>query len=126
MLDQLPNQWRAKAEHLERFAPPAAEAFREAAAELERELATAETELLSLEQGAEASGYSADHLGRLVRTGKIPNLGRPNAPRIRRADLPVKPAKGRPAIGDTRARSASLPAIARDAITAKLPRSRRA
>ena len=36
------------------------------------------------------SGYSADHLGRLVRDGKIPNAGRPGAPRIARSHLPRK------------------------------------
>jgi len=48
-------------------------------------------ELLNLRTAARESGYSADHLGRLVHEGKIPNAGRPHAPRIRRADLPRKP-----------------------------------
>jgi len=48
------------------------------------------SDALNLREAAEESGYSADHLGRLVREGKIPNAGRPNAPRIRRADLPRK------------------------------------
>jgi hypothetical protein len=47
-------------------------------------------ELLNLRQASAESGYSPDHLGRLVRDGKIPNAGRPNAPRIRRTDLPRK------------------------------------
>ncbi len=34
--------------------------------------------------------YSADHLGRLVREGKLPNAGREGAPRIRLQDLPRK------------------------------------
>jgi len=46
--------------------------------------------LLNLTQAAAESGYSADYLGRLVKNGTIPNAGRPNAPRIRRADLPRK------------------------------------
>jgi hypothetical protein len=48
---------------------------------------------LSLVEAAERSGYTADHLGRLVRSGKIPNVGRKNAPRIRARDLPPKPDK---------------------------------
>jgi hypothetical protein len=36
------------------------------------------------------TGYSADHLGRLIREGKLANHGRPNAPRVRAADLPRK------------------------------------
>jgi hypothetical protein len=47
-------------------------------------------ELLDLRAAARESGYSADHLGRLVHAGTIPNAGRPHAPRIRRADLPRK------------------------------------
>jgi hypothetical protein len=46
--------------------------------------------LLTLTEAAEMSGYSADHLGRCVRDGMIPNAGRPNSPRIRRADLPLR------------------------------------
>jgi len=46
---------------------------------------------LTLRQAALESGYSPDHLGRLVREGKIPNAGRPRAPRILRRDLPRRP-----------------------------------
>jgi len=49
--------------------------------------------LLSLGEAAKASGYSADHLGRLIRSGTIPNAGRPNAPRLRYGDLPRKPSQ---------------------------------
>ena len=47
-------------------------------------------EILSLTDAAERSGYSREHLGRLVRGGRIPNAGRPNAPKIRVVDLPRK------------------------------------
>jgi len=47
-------------------------------------------ELLTLTDGATESGYSAEYLGALIRQGKIQNAGRPNAPRIRRQDLPRK------------------------------------
>jgi hypothetical protein len=47
-------------------------------------------ELLNLQEAARESGYSADHLGRQLRDGRISNAGRPNAPRIRRGDLPRK------------------------------------
>ena len=39
---------------------------------------------------ARVSGYTADHLGALVKRGKIPNAGRTGAPRIRRQDVPRK------------------------------------
>lgn len=46
--------------------------------------------ILNLAEAAETSGYSADYLGRLVRSGAIPNAGRNHAPRIRMEDLPRK------------------------------------
>ncbi|MGI8497329.1 MAG: hypothetical protein ACR2OG_07090 [Gemmatimonadaceae bacterium] len=48
-------------------------------------------ELLTLGDAARRSGYSADHLARLVRSGRLPNAGRPHAPRIRLVDLPLRP-----------------------------------
>ena len=45
---------------------------------------------MSLVEAASECGYSADHLGRLVRSGQIPNAGRANAPKVRRRDLPKK------------------------------------
>ncbi len=48
------------------------------------------TEELTLEEAARRSGYNAGHLGRLVRQGKLPNAGRPYAPRIRAGDLPKR------------------------------------
>ncbi|MFI5246791.1 MAG: hypothetical protein ACHQQR_16280, partial [Gemmatimonadales bacterium] len=44
--------------------------------------------LLTLTQAARACGYSADHLGRLVRSGQLTNFGRRHAPRVRAGDLP--------------------------------------
>src|SRR5580704_14810709 len=50
-------------------------------------------ELLPLAEAARESGYSADHLARLVRESRIPNAGRRGKPMIRRCDLPVRPPK---------------------------------
>jgi len=65
------------------------------AAEQIRAALTAEgDEELTLAEAARRSGYSEDHLCRLVRTGRIPDL-RPihRGPiRIRARDLPIKPA----------------------------------
>ncbi len=47
--------------------------------------------VLSLSEAAFRSGYSVEHLGRLIRDGRLPNAGRRGAPRIRGADLPRKP-----------------------------------
>ncbi len=61
------------------------------AAQLSAEDAQLGSEQLTLGQAAQISGYSTDHLGRLVRAGLIPNSGRPGAPRIARRELPIKP-----------------------------------
>jgi hypothetical protein len=84
--------WRARSSDLQPYAPAAATAFARAADELEAALRQQEVEELSLSAAARESGYTRDHLSRLIREGKIPNAGRRNAPRIRRADLPRKPA----------------------------------
>ncbi len=62
-------------------------------ADVEAVFASEEGETLTLRQAAEQSGYSPDHIGRLIRTGTIPNAGRPRSPRVRRADLPRKPSR---------------------------------
>jgi hypothetical protein len=46
-----------------------------------------------LTEAARASGYSREHLGRLLKEGRIPNAGQPGAPKIRRSNLPTKSAK---------------------------------
>jgi hypothetical protein len=68
----LPAAWRDHAVRLRPFAPSAAHAFDVAAAQLERSLTEADETLLTLGEAARASGYSSDHLGRLVRAGRIP------------------------------------------------------
>lgn len=87
----LPATWRDRADELEPYAAPAAEAFRRAAAELDAALRARAAEELTLGEAAEASGYSKRRLRELVADGTIPQAGRKGAPRIRRADLPVKP-----------------------------------
>ncbi|MFL5516646.1 MAG: hypothetical protein ACJ8DJ_10845, partial [Gemmatimonadales bacterium] len=37
--------------------------------------------------------YSVDHLARLIREGRLPNAGRHGSPRVRAADLPLRPRK---------------------------------
>lgn len=52
---------------------------------------------LTLSEAAKQSGYSVDHLSRMVRTGALENVGRRGAPRIRAGDLPRRtPPCGRP------------------------------
>lgn len=47
--------------------------------------------VLTLDDAAVRSGYSRDHLARLIRQHRIPNSGRRGAPRIRLGDLPIRP-----------------------------------
>ncbi len=84
----LPTTWRERAAYLEQFGDPtSAKLWRLAAVELEQALKAHGAETLSLTEAAAISGYTADHLGSLIRQGKLPNAGRPNAPRIRGSPL---------------------------------------
>ena len=87
---ELLTTWRARADELRPYAPAAAEAFGRCADDLELAMREEGNETLNLKEAALASGYSADHLARLVKSGKIPNAGTENRPRIRRANLPKK------------------------------------
>jgi hypothetical protein len=59
--------------------------------DLESVLRAEEDRLLSLTEAAALSGYNPDHLGRMIREGKIQNAGRKGSPRIRARDLPRRP-----------------------------------
>ena len=90
-VEALPANWRKRAKALRRYASESpAVALERCAAELEDTLRELDETTYSLVEAARESGYSADHLGRLVRDGRIPNAGRPGAPRIARRDLPRK------------------------------------
>lgn len=108
--------WRARAAELKPYAPAAAQAFETASLELEQALRTAAAEALNLRQAARESGYSEDHLGELLRQGKIPNAGRPHAPRILRSELPRKPGGGK------RKDVTSLAAVTREALASRARR----
>jgi hypothetical protein len=91
-LANLPTAWRGAANELRRFgAEPQARTLELCADELQQALLAARDELLTLRRAAEESGYSEDHLGRLIRTGKLANAGRRSRPLIRRSELPIKP-----------------------------------
>ena len=90
-VETLPATWRTQAKALRRYGGETpAVALESCAAELEATLRERDETTLSLTEAARESGYSADHLGRLVRDGRIPNAGRPGAPRIARRHLPRK------------------------------------
>ena len=97
---ELPAEWRQRAQYLDDYGDPnTARLWQLAAAELDEALRTHGEQTLTLVEAAEVSGYTADHIGSLVRNGKLTNHGRPNAPRVRRADIPIKSpsSPGRPA-----------------------------
>lgn len=99
----LPALWRERAQFLEAYGDPlTARLWHLAARELEDALHAEGNATLSLSEAAEVTGFTADYLGALVRQGKLRNVGRKNAPRVRRGDLPSKrtggpgrPTKGR-------------------------------
>ena len=73
----LPAHWRNRAQFLSNYGDPnSARLWQIAATELEQALRTLGEETLLLVEAAAVSGYSAEHLGTLVRKGKIPNYGR--------------------------------------------------
>jgi hypothetical protein len=87
----LPAEWLRLAELFrEHGVEPAAAAYESCASQLEGAEQDWGKAPLTLQQSAKESGYSPDHLGRLTRDGKVPNAGRPGAPRIARRDLPRK------------------------------------
>ncbi len=90
-VETLPDNWRRHAKALRRYGGETpATALESCAAELEATLVERDETTFSLVEAAHESGYSSDHLGRLVRDGKIPNSGRPGAPKIARSHLPRK------------------------------------
>ena len=90
-IKNLPAAWRRRAKTLRRYGDQAlATALERCADELEGTIQERDDTTYSLTEAARESGYSREHLGRLVRDGKTPNAGRPGAPRIARRDLPRK------------------------------------
>lgn len=91
-ISELVADWRAKATVLRTYgADRQAQAVERCLTDLEEALDQVSSEALTLQEAADATGYTADHIGRLVREGKIHNVGRKGAPRVRRSDLPIKP-----------------------------------
>ena len=85
------DAWLRQAEALRRYGGGnLALVLERCAGELEATLRERDDTTLTLTEAARESGYSREHLGRLVRDGKIPNAGRPGAPRIARRHLPLK------------------------------------
>ena len=87
----LASEWRSEAEQFRiRGQKDGATLIDSMADDLEQAVEACWDEALTLREAAAESGYSEEHLGRLVRSGTIPNAGRKGAPRIRRRDVPRK------------------------------------
>jgi hypothetical protein len=69
-----------------------ARALEWAACEIESAMRDDAEQLLSLADAATISGYTVDHLARLVRTGKLVDRRGPRdtSTRVRRGDIPIK------------------------------------
>ena len=107
-VEGLPADWRGKANALRRYGSETAALVLDLCADdLDATLRERDETTLSLVEAARESGYSRDHLGRLVRDGKIPNAGRPNAPRIARRHLPRKAPAQAPLAEEPRPRERS-------------------
>jgi hypothetical protein len=57
-------------------------------ADLQTLEASLSSEVLTLRAASERSGYSAEHIGRMIREGTLANMGRKHAPRVLASQLP--------------------------------------
>lgn len=86
------REWTDRASEFRRFGSgQLADTTLALAAELVARAADYSEEPLDLAAASRESGYTRSHLARLVRAGRIPNVGRRGQPQIRRRDLPTKP-----------------------------------
>jgi hypothetical protein len=87
-------KWAAEAEGMQRRGVfvSGAGLLTEVLTDFQAVIAAESQALLTLPEASLRSGYSVEHLGRLVREGTVPNAGRKGAPRVKLADLPRKPA----------------------------------
>lgn len=89
---RLAERWRADAAVLRRYgAENLADLVERMAAEMEAELKAGDTEVIGLAAAEALSGYTAGHLRRLVRDGRLRNVGSDRKPEFVTADLPRKP-----------------------------------
>ena len=101
-LDALVEEWRTRSANLRLMglSQPAAQ-MEAMAAQLEARISEWLEERLTLDQAAQESGYTYNHLQACVAEGRLPNAGRPGEPRISRRHLPAKVGhRGTPSIAD--------------------------
>ena len=99
-IHDLVARWLGEAESVERCGhEPTGQLIRRLAAEVEGALKDDRDETLTIAQAALESGYSSEHLRKLVASGTIPNAGAKGRPRIRRRDLRARSVTGNRQIG---------------------------
>ena len=88
----LADEWRARGAACREIGDErGALMYAKLAGELEEALAASGGALLTLAEASRRSGYTDDHLRRLIERGVLHNYGRKGAPRVREAELPRKP-----------------------------------
>jgi|GEM_PF-3017806 len=93
-LSDLAVRWDNDASRLTRYgAEASAITLRRCAVELGEAITREDDATVNLSTASAITAYSPDHLGKLVREGKLKNYGAKHRPRIRVADLPKKPAR---------------------------------
>jgi hypothetical protein len=95
-LNELRAKLEAQAEEFDRLGAmvPASKLVRALLDDLTALATTEEEEVLSMREASTYSGYSEDHLARLVKQGKLATLRKPGSRgryAFRKADLPQKP-----------------------------------
>jgi hypothetical protein len=100
-LDELRAKWAARAAEFETLGAMVSASMlcRAILDDLELVPAGSEEAMLSIAQASAYSGYSRDHLARLVRQGKLRTLRQPGSRgryRFRQGDLPQKPSSMHP------------------------------
>ncbi len=90
-LATLAERWRNDAAVLRRHGHErSADQLERRATEVEDAWRATALEALTIKEASKETGYSESHLYALVENGAVENIGKPGAPRIRRADLPAK------------------------------------
>lgn len=96
-IKQLNEEWRHLADTVRAYGADLTAIALQRCAEDLLHMVEADDDVVTLAEAARESGYSADHLGRLLKRGDLKNYGRPHAPRLRRSELPKKVSGKRPA-----------------------------
>lgn len=129
-ISSLIARWRGDAERLREYgASEQATAVERCIQDCLATLQKTATETVTPAEAAAESGLTADSITRLMRTGKLLNVGTKRRPRARLCDLPRKPMAARTELAllpDSGNSGNVAPSLMRAAVSAKLTGGRRA